>query len=226
MHVAKQKLSELIKKSDNTKLDLVVQLDYLGFLEIESKYLQNATIQWLLAQIKLFEQNKRINSIFIEINVKKNLLIAYKTFKSSNSLPASSSHSNNNITSETKDREDQKEIFISHKLTKVFKLTCLHNDQFCFGYFYRETNNFMYRLHGFYSNKSNLAQTLFEFQNHALKLYEYSDYANTKIFEYKLIGKVQTKTEKILNYFAFFLNLFFYYLKFINRLKNFDALSQ
>ena len=63
------KLSDLAKQyqAPNTSvksdvLDLVLyDLDYLGNLDVESKYLQASTIPWLIAQVRLLELNKRVN---------------------------------------------------------------------------------------------------------------------------------------------------------------------
>lgn len=151
------------------KVDLVIYLDYLGCIEVESKYLQSATIPWLIAEIKLLETSKKISPAYMEINVKKNSLNLFKA--------RSAEQVTNN------------EIVLNHKLTDMFKLTSLSSDAFCFAYFYRQENSFNYNLYAFYSNKYNVNQVLHEFQVQALRMHESLKYE--KIFDFKLVTKVR-----------------------------------
>lgn len=174
-------MSKFLKFKDNSpkpkrpsinkenKLDLVIYLDYLGYIDVESKYLQAATIPWLIAEIKLIEISKKISPAYMEINVKKNSLNLYKA--------------------KSVEKESQCEIILSHKLTDIFKLTCLPSDPFCFAYFYRQENSFNYNLYAFYSNKFNINQVLHEFQIQALRMHESLKFE--KIFDFKLVTKVR-----------------------------------
>ncbi len=65
-------------KNAPDKLDLAIQLDYLGYLSIDSKYLQASAIPWLIGQVKLLETDKRIKTCHIEVSVHKNSLCGYK----------------------------------------------------------------------------------------------------------------------------------------------------
>ena len=162
------------------KIDLVVYLDYLGFINVESKYLQAATIPWLIAEIKLLEAEKKIETAYMEINVKKNSINLYR---SSNAVFTES-------TKRSSDAQTESELILSHKLTDVFKLTSLANDPLYFAYFYRQDNSFNYNLYAFYSSKFNITQVLHEFQIQALRIHESLKYE--KIFDFKLVTKVST----------------------------------
>lgn len=150
-------------------LDLTVEADYLGNIEIESKYLQTCVIPWLIAQVKLIESDKRIRPVYLEANVHKNTLSIYKTAKTE------SNHTN---------------CLFNHKLSDIFKLSCLPNDPLCFAYFYRKSNTSLnvYTLHVFGSNKTNLCQVIQDLQNQALKLHE--NLVFEKLFDFKLVTKV------------------------------------
>lgn len=65
-------------ESSRKLLDLIVELDYLGQVDVESKYLQVSIIPWLIGQIKLVDQDKQIRSVCLEVNVKKNSFYVYK----------------------------------------------------------------------------------------------------------------------------------------------------
>ncbi len=196
----KIKLSDLVHTSNNNnnhdKLDLVLyELEYLGNLEIESRYLQSCTIQWLIAQVRLLELNKRVNSVTLEINVKKNSLLVFKNeMKTKHFSLTSLKESNRRVE------------FLRHKLTNIFKLTQLANEKTCFAYFYRLESSFNYTLHVFNSNKSNLVQVLSEFQMDALKIHEnQSIHQNSpyeKLFDFQVVSKVS----------HIFTTLIFYYL--------------
>jgi hypothetical protein len=177
---SKLKLSNIAKKFENKKLDLVVDLDYLGYINVESKYLQLATIPWLISEIKLLEIDKKVESVYLEINVKKNSLYVYKLHKS---------------TKQQYTDQEQEEI-LNHKLTDIFKLTYLTTDKYCFAYFYRQKNSFNYNLYAFYSNKSNLAQVIYDFQIQALRTHESLKYE--KVFDFKLVTKVNFNISKLL----------------------------
>ena len=86
-------------------IDLVVDVDYLGSMDVESKYLQVAIIPWLIGQMKLIElDQKRIKTACLEIIVKKNSFSVY-------AKSASSSSQSININNE----------ILSHRLTDMFK---------------------------------------------------------------------------------------------------------
>ena len=161
------KQTRLSNYDESKKLDLVVDCEYLGNLDVESKYLTTSVIKWLIAQVKLVDSNKKVSNCFLEINVNKNCLTLNK-------------------------RDDilhQQEI-LNHKLSDLFKLTYLANDQACFGYFYRKNNTTFtfYTLHVFVSNKYNLCQVINDFQQQAIKLHENLIYE--KMFDFKLVTKV------------------------------------
>ena len=155
----------------DSKLDLVIQLDYLGFLEIESKYIQTHALPWLIAQVKLFEINKRIFNVYLEINVKSNTINCYRSI-------------NKDLTNKKSTKVD----LIEHSLTNIFKLCILPGDPNCFGYFYRVNDSFIYTLHVFRSKQCNLAKAIIDFQSQALKIHDTFSYK--KVFEFVLIAKV------------------------------------
>jgi hypothetical protein len=157
--------------NNESKLDLVIYLDYLGYIDVESKYLQAATIPWLIAEIKLLEFENKISPAYMEINVKKNTLNIFRVKNA-----------------DQNDNSQSGEAILSHKLTDIFKLTCLPSDPFCFAYFYRQENSFNYNLYAFYSNKFNINQVVHEFQVQALRMHESLKYE--KIFDFKLVTKV------------------------------------
>ncbi|CAF0988440.1 unnamed protein product [Brachionus calyciflorus] len=156
-----------LKFEENKKVDLVVDCDYLGNFDIESKYLTTSIIKWLIAEIKLIDSGKKIPNCLLEVNITKNNLVMYK-----------------------KDDLLQQEIVFNHKLSDLFKLTYLTSDPMCFGYFYRKNNTSFnyYTLHVFKSNKSNLCQVLNDFQHQAIKLHENLIYE--KMFDFKLVTKL------------------------------------
>lgn len=156
----------MAKKVDDKKLDLCVDVQYLGCLDVESKYLHSSIIPWLIAQVKLIETDKRIQPALIDVNTRKNTLLVYK-------------HSSMAT-----------EEILNHRLTDIFKLNILPNDPLCFAYFYRKNNTSFnyYTLHVFYSNKSNLCKVLLDFQTQALKIHENLLYE--KLFDFKLVTKV------------------------------------
>jgi hypothetical protein len=165
------KLSDLARQDDR-KLDLVVELDYFGNIDIESKYLQVSIIPWLIGQVKLIEVEKRVRVACLEINVKRNTFFVYnKSIESGGGPPR------------------MNEI-INHRLTEIFKLTNLPSDPQYFGYFYRKNNTSFnyYTFHVFYSNKSNLSQVITDFQTQALKMHDNMLYE--KLFDFNLIAKV------------------------------------
>ena len=144
------------------KLDLVIQLDYLGYLTIDNKYLQASTIPWLIGQVKLLETDKRIPACHIEISVYKNSLCGYKP------------------TSDCQERDE----FLNHRLTSVFKLCRLTNDQNYFAYFYKQRGSTLYTLHSFYSNRSNLVRCISDLQMQAIRVHEsLNSYEKTFDFE-------------------------------------------
>jgi len=153
------------RQNATDKLDLVIQLDYLGYLTIESKYLQSSTIPWLIGQVKLLETDKRIPACHIEISVDKNSLCAFKPVRSDN---------------------QQRTEFINHKLTSVFKLCRLVNDQNFFAYFYKQIGSTLYTLHTFYSTRSNLVKCISDLQMQAIRIHEsLNSYEKTFDFEVK-----------------------------------------
>ena len=60
-------------------LNLIYELDYLGHLEIESKYLQSSILPWLISTLRLIETDQHVDSIHFKINSKNNSLIACKS---------------------------------------------------------------------------------------------------------------------------------------------------
>lgn len=162
--------NHLTKNNESRKLDLVVDCDYLGYLDVESKYLTHSIIKWLIAEIKLIENEKKLPGCYIEVNVSKNNLCLCK-----------------------KDEFKRQEMF-NHKLSELFKLSYLPNDPVCFGYFYRKNNTSFnyYTLHVFSSSKSNLSQVINDFQQKAIKLHENLIYE--KLFDFKLVTKVKFKS--------------------------------
>jgi hypothetical protein len=174
------KLADLARQDDR-KLDLVVELDYFGNVDVESKYLQVSIIPWLIGQVKLIEVEKRVRSVCLELNVKKNTFYVYNRNEYYTTSSSSSSSSSSN--------GGQNEI-INHRLTEIFKLTSLPSDPTYFGYFYRKNNTSFnyYTFHVFHSNKSNLSQVITDFQTQALKLHDAMLYE--KLFDFKLIAKV------------------------------------
>lgn len=216
------KLTDLAKEHD-TKLDLVVEVDYLGHIDVESKYLQLSTIQWLIAQVKLIETHKRIGSCYMEINVRKNSLIVYRkrahepNATSTNGVRIQVENGHNSF--ELIDVDDNDDDFrdrdengdgaveiLNHKLSNVFKLTNLTNDPLCFGYFYKKnaTSFNFYTLHAFRSSKTNLANVVYEFQMQALKLHENLQFE--KIYEFRLVKKVILKFQ----FFFLIFKIFFF----------------
>jgi hypothetical protein len=186
----KRFVEETRKRSVKTieDLNLIYELDYLGYIEIESKYLQSSIIPWLISTIKLIETNQHIDSIYFKINSKNNCLIACKP----------PSHNNNNDENNNDDDSDEDHynerseiIIFSHKLTNIFKISQLTNDQLCFGYVYRdfnEPNNC--RLFAFRSNKVNLVQMLIQLQYKAIKYKQIEEKDLTKKFETEYVGEV------------------------------------
>lgn len=165
-----QRLIELAKKDDN-KLDLCVDLDvYLGTLDVESKYLQVSTIQWLVAQVKLVETDNRVRDVVMEVNVRKNSLWVFRKLS-----------------------DGHRELVLHHTLSSIFKLTALGSDPLCFAYFYRKNSSSfnLYTLHAFASGRANLANVIGEFQMQALRLHENLTYE--KVFDFKLVAKVIKK---------------------------------
>lgn len=186
-----QRLFELAKKDDN-KLDLCVDLDvYLGTLDIESKYLQLSTIQWLIAQVKLVEAapHARVHDVVMEVNVRKNSLCVYKR-------PQAGSFDSSNNNEQQRNGCHTAEPLVQHTLSNIFKLTALTSDPMCFAYFYRKnTHSFnMYTLHAFRSSRANLAQVICDFQMQALRMHESLNYE--KVFDFKLVTKV-IRSQKI-----------------------------
>jgi hypothetical protein len=169
-------LSYLAAQNDKNNLELTVSLDYLGSLDIESKYLQSVTIPWFIGSLLLLERNKRMYSVFMEINVGNNLINVYK--------------------------KDKTQICY-HQLSNIFKLSVCKTDSLCFGYFYRENgDSFNYKLYAFYSNKSNLAQVIYDYQMKALKLHD-NNFQYEKSFNFKLIVKVNSTFLSFI-FFVFF----------------------
>lgn len=160
----KLRLSDLIKY----KIDLFVELDYLGVLtNVESKYINQNTCSWLIAQLKLNESisQQSIIKCYMEINVKENSAHIF--------------------------RKDYERIdLFNHKLTYLYKLSQLKSDPFVFGYFYPTQHDSVtsYDLHVFRSNRTNLKSVLNGFHMQALKLHEKVDYK--KSYQFKLVKKV------------------------------------
>ncbi|RNA25400.1 TBC1 domain family member 1 isoform X4 [Brachionus plicatilis] len=165
--------NHLRKSNENKKLDLVVECEYLGNLDVESKYLTHSIIKWLIAEIKLIDNEKKLKDCFFEVNVNKNNLCLCK-----------------------KDDAQRQEIF-NHKMSEIFKITYLPNDPVCFGYFYRKNNTSFnyYTLHAFTSSKSNLSQVISDFQQRAIKLHENLIYE--KLFDFKLVTKLVINQEDL-----------------------------
>jgi hypothetical protein len=162
----KLRLSDLIKY----KIDLFVELDYLGVLtNVESKYINQNTCTWLIAQVKLNESishaQRSIIKCYMEINVKENSV---------------------HIIRKDLERVD----LFNHKLTSLYKLSQLKSDPFVFGYFYPTQHDSVitYDLHVFRSNRTNLKSVLNGFHMQALKLHERVDYQ--KSYQFKLVKKV------------------------------------
>ena len=168
---------------ERNRCDLAVELDYLGCMTIESKYLQHSVIPWLTAQINLFPSNNRVLSSYVEINVKNNSLIAYR---------------------------NQTEILLNHRLTKIFKLCKLPGDQSCFVYFYRKqgTAPTIYILHAFNTNKSNLVECLSDLQKQALNIHDQYKFQEEKIYEFKLCAKLENLQLSQVNDLNFIQNWF------------------
>ena len=179
------KLSELARP-----LNLFVEVDYLGYLDIESKYLQASTLQWLIAQVKLLEVDKRILNACMEVNVKTNTIYAYKLTNGSGSYQSRLDESPSRLFLANSDQTESSariELF-SHALSNIFKLTYLDNDPNCFAYFYRKNESFSYTLHVFSSKKSNMFQVLNDFQKQASKLHDHLYFQ--KVFDFKLVDRV------------------------------------
>lgn len=159
--------SSLKRTNENKKLDLVVECEYLGSLDVESKYLTHSIIKWLISEIKLIDNQKKLSDCYFEINISKNNLCLCK-----------------------KDETCRQEIF-NHKISELFKLTYLPNDPVCFGYFYRKNNTSFnyYTLHVFSSTKTNLSQVISDFQQKAIRLHDNLRYE--KLFDFKLVTKVK-----------------------------------
>lgn len=167
-------------------LNLMIEMDYLGYLDIESKYLQTCTLQWLIAQVKLLELDKRVTNACMEINVKTNTIYAYKLTNDSASQRYDHSSSRLFLDNDTADYS-KVELF-SHALSNIFKLTYLDNDPNCIAYFYRKNESFSYTLHVLTSKKSNMFQVLNDFQKQASKLHDHLYFQ--KVFDFKLVDKV------------------------------------
>ena len=144
-------------------------------MNIESKYLQASIIPWLIAQVNIFS-DKRIVGCCIEINIRKNCLSVYRQ-----------SQSNGNRTE-----------FLSHRLTSIFKLCKLANDQNFFAYFYKQPASTLYTLHAFHSNKSNLVKCLSDMQMQAIHLHE-SLNSYEKIFDFEVVGRVENLNKQKLD---------------------------
>ena len=187
----KDNMEENRRKSVKTieDLNLIYELDYLGYIEIESKYLQSSIIPWLISTIKLIETNQHVDSIYFKINSKNNCLIACKPTSDDDH-----DESNNDDDDDDDDSERSEIIIFSHKLTNIFKITQLTNDPLCFGYVYRdfnEPNNC--RLFAFRSNKVNLVQMLIQLQYKAIKYKQIQEKDSTKKFETEYVGEVSIK---------------------------------
>lgn len=114
--------------------------------------------------MKLLEIDKRITSCCIEISVTKNSIIGYES---------SNVHGSG------------RNEFLNHRLTSIFKLCTLTNDENYFAYFYKQKNSTVYTLHVFYTNKSNLAKFLSDLQVQAIRLHE-NQSSYEKLFEFEL----------------------------------------
>jgi hypothetical protein len=172
-----EKMNKIVENNIDD-LNFIYELDFLGFLEIESKYLQPSIISWLIATLKLVEIQQHIDSIYFKINSNKNLLIACKP----------------------SDDDDEDRDLFSHKLTNIFKITQLANDPLCFGYIYRDfdlPNKCC--LFAFRSNKVNLVQMLIQVQYKAIKFEQIREKNLIKKFEADFVGEVSV-------YLKFFLN--------------------
>ena len=172
---AQMRLSDLADMSDENKLDVATELDYLGSLSTESKYMQASTIPWLIAHVKLLETERRVRPAYMELNVRKNTLALYRIV----AFPYSTATG----------KRTNMQLLFTHRLTDIFKLTSLKSDAACFAYFYRDAAaTFTYDLHVFScALKSNLAHTMYDLQLQALKLHQHLRYERT--FEFHLIGK-------------------------------------
>jgi hypothetical protein len=168
--------SQLSKAKTRSNIDLTIELDYMGCLEIESKYLQKSIIMWLIGQLKYYELNQHRQTIRCEISAENNLFCGY----------------NNNRSYSSYMNYENDDIFLfKHKLTQIFKLTHLIDDKQCFGYFYRETNSLLYKLFLFKSKQTNMIQEILQFQHKAFKLKQSQmNKLATRAFPVELIGEV------------------------------------
>ena len=167
-------------------LNLIYELDYLGSIEIESKYLQSSIIPWLIPTIKLIETHQHVDSIYLKINSKNNCLIACKPPSNDDNDDSDDEYERN------KDDEQVDITLFSHKLTNIFKITQLINDPLCFGYVYRDfgqQNNCC--LFAFRSNKVNLVQMLIQLQYKAIKYKQIQEKDSTKKYETDYVGEVR-----------------------------------
>lgn len=119
--------------------------------------------------MKLLEIEKRIISCCIEISVIKNSIIGYESFRS-------------------KAQGLNRNEFLNHRLSSIFKLCTLINDENYFAYFYKQKGSTVYTLHVFYTNKSNLAKFLSDLQVQAIRLHE-SQNSYEKLYDFELSKK-------------------------------------
>lgn len=146
--------------SDNLKyLDLIVKLNYLGCVNIDTKYVESSTVEWLIAEIRFLEVDQRKHMIDAELSLIKNLFTLIER------------QYDNESTS----------IVLSHKLSDMLKLGKLSDDSRYFGYFYIEATGEC-KFHAFSSNKMNFFHVLRDHHLHASHLI---DVLNKKMEERK-----------------------------------------
>lgn len=173
-------------------INLVFELNYLGYLEIESKYLQRSIIPWLISELKLFELKQHINSIYCVLNANENLFYSLKPgIVNTNGGDFYDDYMNGYCDNNANSSEfgDENYIF-KHKLTNIFKITQLNNDPCCFGYCYRDLNLNKYKLYAFRTNKINFVQLLIQLQHRAFKLINDLNKDSIKKFQVDYIGEV------------------------------------
>ncbi len=182
VHITVDDYDSYINKAKARNPDLTLELDYMGYLEVESKYLQKSIILWLVGQLRYYELNQHRPSIRCEISAENNLFCGYNS-------------NNRNYNSQLADCDTDEIFLFKHKLTQIFKLTHLIDDKLCFAYFYRESNSLLYKLYLFKTNKPNMIQELLHFQHKAFKLKQIStNNSSAKSFCVDLIGEVGTLT--------------------------------
>ncbi len=93
---------------------------------------------------------------------------------------------------------DNSQKFLDHKLTSIFKLCRLTNDQSFFAYFYKQRGSTLYTLHAFHSTRSNLVRCLSDLQMQAVRIHE-SLNSYEKTFDFEVVGRVENLNKQKLD---------------------------